>query len=93
MFNETQRVLIRLKALVFYDYVLTYAEERKLVWQRKLSVATILFLLIRYISIAEHVALIVQVTHVKYGDSNHIDNVRGSYISAMIIVLICLFRR
>ncbi|KAI0083247.1 hypothetical protein BDY19DRAFT_900581 [Irpex rosettiformis] len=46
-------------ALCFYDYLLTFPWERRLIWQRKLSFASLLFLINRYCIILENALIIV----------------------------------
>ena len=37
-----------LVALLFYDYLLTFGDEVNCVWRRRLSTATVIYLLMRY---------------------------------------------
>ena len=82
-----------LKALVLYDYLLTYAEERKLIWQRKFSISTVLYLATRYVSIMENVALVVQIARQTYSGGGSIDIVRDYSNPAAVMVLMKLFYR
>ena len=38
-----------MKAITFYDYALTFLDEFRLVWKRKYSIVTIIFVLNRYL--------------------------------------------
>ena len=44
---------------LFADYVLTFGMEVEHVWKRRISAATILFFLIRYITLAERIVLTI----------------------------------
>lgn len=44
---------------LFADYVLTFGAEVEHVWKRRISAATILFFLIRYITLAERIVLTI----------------------------------
>ena len=44
--------LIPVLALLYYDYSLTLADERKLIWSQTLGVTTVLYVLCRYALVA-----------------------------------------
>lgn len=48
-------------ALLYYDFLLTLPDEIRLVWQAPIRLATVLYLLVRYISLANMgLAVIIQ---------------------------------
>lgn len=55
-------LLILYTALVFYEYVLTSRDEARLVWQRKWTASTLLFLVNRYSMIINTVNVVVPYT-------------------------------
>jgi hypothetical protein len=42
--------------LCIYDYLLTFPQEIQYIWQRKLSIASLLYILTRYVGIVGQVA-------------------------------------
>ncbi|KAI0090062.1 hypothetical protein BDY19DRAFT_887972, partial [Irpex rosettiformis] len=62
-------------ALSIYDYCLTRVQERKLIWQREILIASLLFLASRYIVILENMSLVVQIARGIYGNTQSIDSV------------------
>ena len=45
-------------ALLYYDYTLTFADEKKLIWGRKLGLTTLLYVLCRYALVANVIYLL-----------------------------------
>ena len=60
-------------ALSIFDYCLTYAEEKRLIWQRRVSLTTFLFMAGRHVLFIQNIALVVQISRAKYGDTDSID--------------------
>ncbi|KAL1726343.1 hypothetical protein EV714DRAFT_255013 [Schizophyllum commune] len=44
--------------LLYYDYTLTFADEKKLIWGRKLGLTTLLYVLCRYALVANVIYLL-----------------------------------
>lgn len=69
--------------LAVYDPLITHAQERKLVWQRKISIASLIFIANRYITIVENAALVVQMMHAHYYGSQLVS--RSQVVHAPIL--------
>ena len=54
------RALTKLAGVFIYDYVLTFVQEVQLIWHRRITGATVLFVLNRYAILAASLASIVQ---------------------------------
>ncbi|KAL1940233.1 hypothetical protein VTO73DRAFT_9185 [Trametes versicolor] len=55
------RILLSSAALLYYDFLLTLPDEIRLAWQAPIRLATVLYLLVRYISLANMgLAVIIQ---------------------------------
>ena len=63
--------LIPALALLYYDYSLTLADERKLIWSQTLGVTTVLYVLCRYALVA-NVLYLLAISH-------QIDEVRNRF--------------
>ena len=48
----TRALIRKLAGLFIYDYVLTFAQEVQLIWGRKITGASVLFWLNRYLTLA-----------------------------------------
>ncbi|KZT07019.1 uncharacterized protein LAESUDRAFT_812368 [Laetiporus sulphureus 93-53] len=49
------------KALVFYDYFLTFSKETRCIWSRKLSGATLLFFVNRYLTLLYRIVMLIDI--------------------------------
>ena len=54
--------LIPVLALLYYDYSLTLADERKLIWSRTLGITTVLYVLCRY-ALAANLIYLLAIAH------------------------------
>ena len=48
------------KALLLYDYVLLFADEIRCIWQRKVSVVSLLYALVRYVPLLSQAVRVMQ---------------------------------
>lgn len=79
---------------MLYDYLITFEQERKTIWQRKFSGATLLFLLNRYLALL-YGALSVTTDGVKVSDfllpvwhsslTSHVSVVRTCHLDTMFL--------
>ena len=58
--------------LSIYHPLISHSRERKLIWTRKVSVASIIFITTRYVAILEGVALAVQMMYARYYSSGSV---------------------
>ncbi|KAL6300952.1 hypothetical protein BKA93DRAFT_799786 [Sparassis latifolia] len=82
-------------ALLFVDFAITFPNEVQRIWRRKFSGATIVFLLNRYVALAERVTLVTSVFLVTNNDQSCVPvlrlddclNALSSVISGVFLVL------
>jgi hypothetical protein len=82
---ETHRLQLYIQfsslALIYYDYALTFADEKELIWQSRLSHVTILYVWCRYAMVANFVFLF------GYLGTGGISCDRGYLISGILSIL------
>ncbi|XP_006460494.1 hypothetical protein AGABI2DRAFT_135682 [Agaricus bisporus var. bisporus H97] len=61
-----------------YDYMLTLGEEVELIWMRPMSFATMLFFLIRYVSLMQSIVLAVSLNDPDWKGKSWWKNARGT---------------
>ncbi|KAI0765828.1 hypothetical protein BC629DRAFT_1648407 [Irpex lacteus] len=77
------------EALSVYEYVITLPQERRLMWQRKLSLASVLFFVNRYAIILEN-ALMLASMAIWAGPDTSLANRTCAVMSILAIVCGCL---
>ena len=48
-----------LSALIFYEYAITFNNEVRLIWRRRITAASVLFFLNRYIMILDNIVTLI----------------------------------
>ena len=56
-------------ALCIYDHLLMIERERRLIWKRKISVASLIYILTRCAALLENIAFVLEVTRLRYRDA------------------------